>query len=91
MAIFVEVRKAVIYSLTLSHRNRQLSLYRKFVTLMLLEKGASSELTDSLVPYGLTVTNPVKVKVLDDLGEKQSRMEIVSHIREGGKLAVICK
>ena len=58
--------------------------------MMMVEKGATSQLIESLVPYGLTCCNPTKVATMEKLGVKHTCEEIKQHIKAGGKLAVIC-
>ena len=58
--------------------------------MMMVEKGATSQLIESLVPYGLTCCNPTKVATMEKLGVKHTCEEIKQHIKAGCKLAVIC-
>ena len=58
--------------------------------MMMVEKGATSQLIESLVPYGLTCCNPTKVATMEKLGMKHTCEEIKEHIKTGGILAVIC-
>ena len=53
---------------------------------MMVEKGATLPLIESLVPYGLTCCNPTKVATMEKLGMKHICEEIKEHIKTGGNL-----
>ena len=59
--------------------------------MLLTSLGATTVLTEALVPYGLTVTSETKINTMDTLGEGYISQRVGEYIKKGGKIATVCK
>ena len=58
--------------------------------MLLTSLGATTVLTEALVPYGLTVTSETTIDTMDTLGEGYISQRVGEYMKKGGKIATVC-
>ena len=59
------------------------------LTMLLTSLGTTTELTEALVPYELTVSSETNINTMDTLGEGYISQSVGVFIKKGGEIATV--